>query len=234
MNNKSLLVFIILLLAATGMSAQKPLAKHVIFIGLDGMAGNQIEKAEMPFFKNLMREGAWTLKKRSVLPSSSAVNWATLFMGAGSEIHGYLQWDSRKPDMQQPDGSVVKHNIFPTIFQIARDQHPKANLAVMAEWDGIKYVVDTLSLNKFELLKYEELAPAAVRYLKENKPELMAIVFDHPDHPGHDTGWGSPEYMETLHELDGKIAEIFKGIEEAGIIDDTMVVITVTVSAMTV
>ena len=49
--------------------------KHVLMIGLDGLAGNTVEAADMPTVKMMMAEGAWTLQARSILPSSSACNW---------------------------------------------------------------------------------------------------------------------------------------------------------------
>ena len=56
-------------------------ARRLVFIGLDGWAGNTYDQSEMPYTKQLAAEGALTLKKRAVLPSSSAVNWASIFMG---------------------------------------------------------------------------------------------------------------------------------------------------------
>lgn len=71
-------------------------AKHVVFIGLDGWGSYSVPKADIPHIKQLMADGSYTLEKRTVLPSSSAVNWASMFMGAGPELHGYTQWgDSR-------------------------------------------------------------------------------------------------------------------------------------------
>lgn len=61
--------------------AQNWKADHVFLIGLDGWGAYSVEKAEMPNVKTLMDAGCYTLKKRSVLPSSSAVNWASMFMG---------------------------------------------------------------------------------------------------------------------------------------------------------
>ena len=59
-------------------------ANHVILIGLDGWGAYSVPKAtNIPNLQSLMRGGCYTLKKRSVLPSSSAVNWASMFMGAG-------------------------------------------------------------------------------------------------------------------------------------------------------
>ena len=60
----------------------------------------------MPTVKGLMAKGCYTLQKRTVLPSSSAVNWASMFMGAGPELHGYTQWGSRTPEL--PSRVIVK------------------------------------------------------------------------------------------------------------------------------
>ena len=77
----------------------KDKAKHVVFIGLDGWGAYSLPKADMPNVKKLMEDGAYTLKKRSALPSSSAINWASMFMGAGPELHGYTEWGSKTPEL---------------------------------------------------------------------------------------------------------------------------------------
>ena len=76
----------------------KDKAKHVVLIGLDGWGAYSLPKADMPNVKKLMEDGAYTLKKRSALPSSSAINWASMFMGAGPELHGYTEWGSKTPE----------------------------------------------------------------------------------------------------------------------------------------
>ena len=88
-----------------------------------------------------MADGSYTLEKRSALPSSSAINWASMFMGAGPELHGYTQWGSKTPEL--PSRVLNQHGIFPTIFQLLRDARPEAEIGCLYEWDGIKYLVDT-------------------------------------------------------------------------------------------
>ena len=51
---------------------QTPIAEHVILIGLDGWGAYSLPEADMPTVKQLMEDGAYTLEKRSVLPSSGA------------------------------------------------------------------------------------------------------------------------------------------------------------------
>ena len=91
-------------------------AKHVVLIGLDGWGAYSVPKADIPTIKQLMGDGAYTLEKRSALPSSSAINWASMFMGAGPELHGYTQWGSKTPEL--PSRELNQHGIFPTMRRL--------------------------------------------------------------------------------------------------------------------
>lgn len=201
-------------------------AQHVVYIGLDGWGSYSVEKADMPNVKALMAEGCYTLQKRAVLPSSSAVNWATMFMGACPELHGYTTWGSQVPEL--PSRVINKNNIFPTIFQILRDAAPEAEIGCLYEWGGIKYVVDSLSLSYHaEIPKGNEvLKDATVKYIKEKKPALGAFIWDQPDAVGHAAGHDTPEYYAVLKQLDGYVGEIVAAVKEAGIYDNTIFVIT--------
>lgn len=77
---KLIWVLALLMLCSNGMYAGGWKAKHVVLIGLDGWGAYSVKKANMPNVKKLMAEGSYTLKKRSVLPSSSAVNWGSMYM----------------------------------------------------------------------------------------------------------------------------------------------------------
>lgn len=214
------------LLTVCILRAATPIANHVVLIGLDGWAANTYDTSEMPFTKKLASEGAFSYKKRAVLESSSAINWASIFMGVGPEVHGYLTWGSKTPDMQQPDGVVITNGIFPTIFQLERRQHPQSHIAVFSEWDGIKHLVDTIALDTYAQYDDSLLASVANDYFKMYKPELTAVIFNSPDSEGHVCGWESPEYYSMLTVLDGYISAIFDGLRDAGMLDDTIVIIT--------
>jgi len=183
----------------------------------------------MPNAKKLMEQGCYTLTKRSVLPSSSAVNWASMFMGAGPELHGYTEWGSKTPEL--PSKVVKKNNIFPTVFQLLRDANNNAKIACLYEWEGIKFLVDTISLNYHSLAPdYKEnptaLCDMSVKYILEQKPNLMAVCFDNPDHVGHQDGHDTPAYYSKMKELDSYIGEIIKATEQAGIINETIFIVT--------
>lgn len=211
----------------SGQAAEK--AKHVVLIGLDGWGAYSVSKAEIPNIRKMMNEGCYTLKKRSALPSSSAINWASMFMGAGPELHGYTQWGSKVPEL--PSREVTENGIFPTIFYLLHKARPEAEIGCLYEWEGIKYLVDTLALDYHaqapDYNKHPEaLCGMAEKYIKEKTPVLLAVCFDNPDHVGHAAGHDTPEYYAKLNELDTYVARIVQAVKDAGMFDNTIFIIT--------
>ena len=126
--------------------AIKPKADHVIFIALDGWATQSFKDKvdNMPTVKMLMENGCYTMHKRSTMPSSSATNWATIFMGVPPEMHGYNAWNSREPAIDPY--AVGKNGMPETVYTLLREQRPKAESVCIFNWDGIGYVVDSAAI----------------------------------------------------------------------------------------
>ena len=207
--------------------AAKWRAKHVVLIAIDGWGAYSVPKAKIPHIRSLMEAGCYTLKDRSVLPSASAINWASMFMGVGTELHGYTTWGSRTPEI--PSRVTNSHNIAPTIFSVLREQAPDADIACMYEWEGIKYLVDTLALTHHAQANSEhedQLCQMAVEYITKNRPELLAVCYDQLDHAGHADGHDTSGYYAKLEQLDGYVGQILQAIKDAGIWDDTVVIMT--------
>ena len=117
------------------------------------------------------------------------------------------------------------------LFQLLREADPKAEIGTFYEWVGIKYLVDTLAVNKYNQgINYEkyptELCEKAVKYIKEKKPTLTLIAWDNPDHVGHKEGHDTPAYYHKLEEIDGYIGKVMNAVKEAGILDETIFIIT--------
>lgn len=227
--SKCILVLAAFMLCANVSFAAKWKAKHVVMIGLDGWGAYSVEKADMPNVKKLMADGSYTLKKRSVLPSSSAVNWASMYMGAGPELHGYTEWGSKVPEL--PSRVTDKDGIFPTVFGLLRQSDANAQIGCICEWDGIRYVVDTLALNYDKHVSEASKEPAAtaryaIDYIKEARPNLVNIVFDEPDHVGHSEGHDTPAYYTKLTELDGYVGQIVQAVTDAGMLEETIFIVT--------
>lgn len=208
----------------------KKLPKHVILVGFDGWSSYSVNNgADMPTFRSFMAEGSYDLKSRTVLPSSSAVNWASMFMGAGPELHGYTEWGSRVPEL--PSRVVNNDNRFPNIFGLLREQSPEAEIGCIYEWGGIHFLMDTLALNYSQQAPMntefpDGCTPYAVQYIKEKKPNLLAVIYDKPDGTGHAHGWTSPEYFSMMTHLDNCLKQIYQAVQDAGIMDETVIIVT--------
>lgn len=233
MKRNILFIIVCIFLATNTTFAAKWKAKHVVFIGLDGWGAYSVEKADMPNVKKLMAEGAYTLKKRSVLPSSSAVNWASMFMGAGPELHGYTEWGSQKPEL--PSREISKYGIFPTIWGLFRDANPKAEIGYFYEWDGMGYLVEMEAMNKKMNVTAEDdvskkadkaTAVQAAAYIKEAHPDFVGVIIAEPDYVGHGEGHDTPAYYSKLTELDAYIGLVLDAVKEAGMWDETIFILT--------
>lgn len=228
---KKKLIALCLLFAACALGAQavRPKAKHVVLIGIDGWGAYSVPKADIPNIKAQMDRGCFTLKHRSVLPSSSAINWSSMFMSLPTELHGYTTWGSQKPEI--PSRTENSHHISPTIYSIIREQKPEAETGFFYEWDGMKYLVDTLAISHVEgtpdFDNHQNLLfDHAVNYILAKKPMFMAVCCDQVDHTGHNIGHDTPAYYAQLTKVDKNIGRIIQALKDAGIYDDTIILFT--------
>lgn len=228
---KKILFILCLLCAFTPQISQaaKAKSKQVVLIALDGWGAYSLKKAKVPNIRSVMSRGCYSLHNRSVLPSVSAVNWASMFMGVGTESHGYTQWNSKRPEI--PSTAQNAHGIFPTIFSLIAEQMPQAETGCLYEWDGIKYLIDTLAVKHYAIAPdYDNhptlLCEMAERYIKESHPQFLAVCFDQVDEAGHRYGHDTPEYYAALERVDGYVGRIIQALKDAGTYDNTVIILT--------
>lgn len=229
----STLALCALILGGLTANARK-IAKHVVFIGIDGLSSECFRQAsDIPNFKFLMDNGSYTLSKRSVMPSASAINWASIFNGMPTEMHGYHNWNSKVPDI--PAAFVTDHGMPPTIYTLLDEQMPSAETGALYNWDGIGYVIDTLAVDfhaydpgyhDSEHYSLEQYTQRAVQYILEKKPTFFTFYIGDQDEAGHTYGWGSPEYYKCMQDCDRSVGMILQALKDAGIYNDTILIVT--------
>jgi len=219
---RQLFTFSLLLLADSNAFAQKKI-EHVVLIGVDGFGAYAFEKAKVPNLRTLMEDGAWTLQARTVLPSSSAPNWASMVMGAGPELHGYTTWGSKKPDL--PARVLDEYGMFPTVYGLLRKARPKSEIGVIYEWDGIGYLFPKVAVDKDQNCDGDiAVTEAATRYIKEKKPDFLFVHLHDVDSVGHNAGHDTPDYYAAIERTDAHIGTIINSIREAGMLDQTVII----------
>lgn len=223
---KVLHTLFVLAITLSTVFGQESKVRHVILIGCDGLGAYAIPDSDMPNLKKMMKEGSYTMEARSVLPSSSAVNWASMIMGAGPTAHGYTEWGSKTPEI--PSATIDKYGLFPSIFGQLRQQQPEASSVAIYSWSGIGPLLEKEAIDQVidGEGKDDWCAEKAASIFKDDQPNLMFVHFDQPDGVGHNIGHDTPEYYEELKNVDRRIGLIYDAVQASGLAEETVIIVS--------
>jgi len=201
--------------------------EHVIVIGLDGTSSDGIKEANMPIVHNLIKNGAVKRNVRTVLPSSSSPNWASMIMGAGTEAHGIIDNDWGRADYTLPPIVRMEDGLFPTIFGWLRKNKPKAEIGIVYQWSGFGRLFEKAAVN-YDKNMPDELQTTSTfcNYIQQKKPTLGFMHLDLIDDIGHEYGHGTAFYYNALTKVDSLIGKVKESIVKAGIEKNTLLIIT--------
>ncbi|MED4582381.1 alkaline phosphatase family protein [Brevibacillus choshinensis] len=200
------------------------LYKRVVVIGIDG-AGNAVKdpEANATNILTLMKEGAGTFEAKAMLPTISAQNW-------GAILHGVT------PDKHQLTNDIVaatpypEKSAYPSYMKLLKQERPQLAQASFATWGSINIGIleDSAGSYKQNSGSDEETAKKVVDYIKKEGKNTRSIFvhFDEVDGAGHDQGYFTPKFYEQLQKEDEYVGDIIKALEEQGLMDDTLMILT--------
>src|SRR5690348_5886083 len=201
--------------------------EHIVIIGIDGLSPDGIRTASTPVMDKMIANGTVKWDVRTVLPSSSSPNWMSMISGAGPEQHGVIDNDWEKTDRSLPPVIMDDEDIFPTIFQVIRNNYPNGKIGAVYNWKGFGRLFEKKAVNyDTTSASVDTTVSLFTDYIKNEKPLFAFIQMDHVDHAGHTYGHGSEEYYKAVSKADSLIGKIVEGIHEAGIEENTLVIIT--------
>ena len=220
---------IFLLIGASAFSQKK-----AVFIILDGIPADVIEKIETPALDAIRSKGGYTRAYQggerggySESPTVSAVGYNHVLTGTWSNKHNV--WDN---DIKHPN-----YNYW-NVFRIAKTVRPQIKTAIFSSWTdnrtkligenlpaagnfSFDYSYDGLELdkNKFPhndslyMFKIDEaVSTEASRYIREQGPDLSWIYLEFTDDMGHAFGDG-PRFYDAVKKADGQVARIWEAIQ---------------------
>lgn len=200
--------------------------KHIVVIGIDGFSASGLRKAKPEFMDSLMSVGAYSNSVRTVLPTVSSPNWASLIMGAGPEQHGVTHNDWEVYDFAVEPVTMDSTNRFPSIFTVFRNQRPNDEVGVLYNWGGFGRLFDSSAVNLSKHYETQDATIAAfAKYIVEKKPVFSWVHLDEVDHAGHEAGHGTEEYFDAIRKADSGVRVVFDAIRKAGIGDNTLLII---------
>lgn len=203
------------------MASQKAI-KRIIILGIDG-AGTFIREAQTPYLDILLAGGVQTCQARTVYPSNSGECW-------GSLLHGVTPQRHESHVHIQKNRSFPADSSTPSIFRILQEARPDSTMAAFVSWQPIiTGIIEEINGMKKYAASDEELVPAIGAYLRSNPGlELLFVQLDDVDAAGHRHGYGegSAEYLKAISRADKQIGEISKALLEAGMLEDSLLIIT--------
>lgn len=200
--------------------------KHVIVIGVDAMSVGGIMQANTPHFHEYMKNGAYSLHTRNVLPTISAPNWEAMLTSSGVALTGVTSNDWRIDNYNLPPVVTTENSRYPDIFYILKKTDHSLKTAAIHQWDGFGNLYDHQFVDIEATCKDERAtADKVIEVIKNDKPNYLFIHFDQCDHAGHVYGHMTPNYLKAVELADQLAGEIVNSTKEAGIFDETLFII---------
>ena len=210
-------------------------SRKAVFIVLDGIPADVIEKVDPPALKEIARERGYTRAfvgggkgTYTETPTISAVGYNSLLTGTWVNKHNVWDNDIKDPNYHYRD-----------IFRIAEEFKPELHTAIFSTWtdnrtkligenlrqtgnvkldykfdglelDTIRYPHDDNSdyINKID----EAVASEAARYIGEAAPDLSWVYLQHTDDMGHRHG-DSEKFYEAIRTADRQVGRIWEAIK---------------------
>ncbi len=204
---------------------------RIVFIALDGIGIEGLQKAGTPNIDRLMHEGSYSLRTRVVMPSVTLPNWTSHLTGSGPEQHGVTDngWTIDKhvlPAVEKDDKGY-----YPSVFKILKEQVRGIQIGFYYNWENLIYPYNRDYLDDVSFLEndaYTGNFDRAFEFIRKNKgkPTFVFLYTVHTDASGHRYGWMSPEYIRSIEEADTEIGRLIAKMEAEGMYNSTHFIFT--------
>ena len=193
-----------------------PRVERVLIISLDGLRPDALDPLRTPNILLLATRGAYSWRAQTVLPSATLPAHGSMLSGFDVADHG-LTWNDYIPS--------YGHILTPTIFTLAHDAGlrtvmvtAKQKLLHCAE-PGTLDVFDYASLGDFAMVE------RALPHLAAGFGVFLLHLVG-PDAAGHNSGWMSSSYLQTVANTDIAVGRVLTALQEAGMAETTLVILT--------
>jgi predicted AlkP superfamily pyrophosphatase or phosphodiesterase len=207
-----------LALALMGQPRAEAAARRLVLISMDGAKPAVMRQAQMPNLDHLRQVGSWTYDAQTVLPSVTLNSHASMVSGCVPAKHG-VTWNDRF----RPERGYLP---VPTLFTVAHEAG--LSCAAIVAKDKLRHIAAPRDVPVFRVAGRTAacVATAAVAYLKCQRPDVLFVHFADPDSAGHRYGWGSPQQVCALENVDRAIGRLLDALRQAGIDQETAIIVS--------
>ena len=216
-------------------------AEHVVLISIDGLRPDAIGAAKAVAMPELIRQGAYCDRAKTVRPSLTVPGHASMLTGLDVAHHG-ANWNEYQPgniavptvfSMVKKAGKstaaiVSKPKLYPLLAEETLDFRYVP--PVPEHWDSVNPLLVKAGVRKADAgppdTTASGIAKVFVREWPRRKPALTFVHFRETDMSGHRYGWMSDEYLDAVRICDRAVGSIWQAIQTSDLKSKTVVIVT--------
>ena len=177
---------------------------NVVLISIDGLRPDAIAASGARNLQRMMREGAYTLRARTVLPSLTLPSHTSMLTGVPPTVHG-ITWNYE----QVENAGTVQ---LPTVFDLAQSAGKttagffgKAKFRHLLRRDAPRF---RMAPHGNDLWAAPRITQEVQDYLRHRRPDFVFVHLTDPDIAGHSVGWMSAPYRFAVRRADAAVGRI--------------------------
>jgi Type I phosphodiesterase / nucleotide pyrophosphatase len=193
--------------------------EQVILISIDALRADSVTTHHvLPILGELAQDGAYDWQADTIFPSITNPGHASMLTGLNAEHHGVRS--NAAEDYPYPYLQVK------SIFNYLKDQDPSArNIAIVGKKRMVIFNQPDAVDQFYQFTKSQQVADAAIKATKRNKFKLLFIHLPDPDSAGHEYGFESEQYLNTVKRQDKILHQILNALTAKGIYSSSLIII---------
>jgi len=207
------------------LQAQNSKNAYVVLVSMDGFRWDYAKQFNLPNLKQIAKEGVHAKSMKPSYPSKTFPNHYSIVTGLYPDHHGIINnvfYDASMNESFSLSTNAKNDSRFyggNPIWNAAEQQGIKT---ASFFWPGS----DTDQKRPTYYKKYDEKIPygnridTVIKWLQlpeKQRPHLITLYFDEPDHTGHNFGPLSPENKKMIIKMDSIMGELSSKINQLSI-----------------
>lgn len=222
---KQILTLLLFTFFISFLHSQNSKDTYVVLVSMDGFRWDYGKQFNLPNLKQISKQGVHAKSMRPSYPSKTFPNHYAIVTGLYPDHHGIINnvfYDSALNESFSLSTKAKNDSRFyggNPIWNVAEQQGVKT---ASFFWPGsdIDQKNPSIYKNYDNKIPYETRINTVIKWLElpeKERPHLITLYFDEPDHTGHNFGPLSPENKKMVIKMDSIMGELSRKLDQLAI-----------------